>query len=176
MPSQGPNTTAAWITDGSGFSAWIIPANAEFSDDLYATTTLLLLDDFSDQLTGTAWGFAIPASATISGFQVAVEAKSTGTLADLGVRLFKAGPVFSDNRATFTDLPAVDTVRLYGGVSDKWGLTWSPAEVNAGGFGVAYGVFCSGVAGTASVDQITITVFFTVGQVQWMMMGVGAPQ
>lgn len=181
MPSQGPNATGSWFTDATGAVPWINPTNAQFSDNIYSTATILNLDDVSDALVGDTWGFAVPAGATINGFIFSVEVKGTGGIADVGVFLAKPGPVFSVNKATITPLPGVDTLISYGGAADLWGLgPVTFADVNSPAFRGQYTVLnISGVAETASVDQGLLTVFFTpaaTGRVQWQIMGVGAPQ
>jgi hypothetical protein len=181
MPSQGPNSTPNWISDLRGFETWSIPPNAELSDNIYTDVFLFGGGDFSDGLTGNTWNFAIPVSATINGFIVTVEVKAdTALLAqDLGIFLIKPPATFSANRATISFISTVESVIVYGGAADLWGLAWTPADVNDPLFGVSYSV---GDAGPGIVDvfvdQITVTVFFTLatGRVAWQIMGVGAPQ
>lgn len=177
MASQGPLTTASWYSDATGFGAWIVPPDAEFSDDIY-TVVNLGFGDFSDSLRGFAWGFTIPPSATINGIQFDVERKCDfGGMVNVGVFLFK-GAIASANRSDGLPLPLVDTFASYGGPADLWGLAWTPADINAATFEAGYAVFNDGgPPENAYVDQGVVTVFFTLsGRVQWQMMGIGAPQ
>lgn len=76
------------------------------------------------------------------------------------VRLVKAGVVVGDNKATVTQYPSGDVVAQYGGATDLWGTTWTPAEVNASNFGV---VLSSTVtAGLAKVDSIAVLVVYSL--------------
>jgi hypothetical protein len=51
----------------------------------------------------------------------------------------------------------------YGSSTDLWGTTWTPADINAAGFGAALAVTeisSRGANETAHVDHITITVHY----------------
>ncbi|MBK6281838.1 MAG: hypothetical protein IPF54_03470 [Draconibacterium sp.] len=74
----------------------------------------------------------------------------------------KAGVPVGDNKAnTTTDWPTSETAFPYGGTSDLWGTTWTPAEINAINFGVSL-VANSNNNRTAYVDYISIAVTYTV--------------
>jgi hypothetical protein len=83
---------------------------------------------------------------------------------DSVVRLVKAGTVVGDNKAATTAAdywPFSDEVKEYGGSSDLWGTTWTPAEVEAATFGVVISAD-TGTNWTARVDHIEMTVYYTV--------------
>ncbi len=54
----------------------------------------------------------------------------------------------------------IDATVTYGGSSDLWGETWTPADINAAGFGAAIAV--TDGLDTAGVDHITAKVYFTL--------------
>jgi hypothetical protein len=51
----------------------------------------------------------------------------------------------------------------YGGPTDKWGGEWTPADINAGGFGVALAATYTGQTGSeqARVNSILVTVHYS---------------
>jgi large repetitive protein len=180
MASQGPNTTASWITVAGPGDPWNFPTNAQFSDDIYADVTLVAIGSSSEPLQGSAWGFTIPATATIDGIQVDWEIVGDPQVVDNNVRLVRPPATLSSNLATSTGFPAVDTVRTYGGPATLWGLAWTPANINSAVFAARFGVGVGAPGdGFAAVDQGKVTVFFTdagSSRVQWLQFGVGAPQ
>ena len=52
----------------------------------------------------------------------------------------------------------------YGGATDRWGTTWTPADVNATGFGVGLTpmYLLTGGNGRAYVDFIRATVYYSL--------------
>ncbi len=79
---------------------------------------------------------------------------------DVNVRIVKAGVVQTTNLAsTLTAWPEVDAYQAYGGPTNLWGTTWTPADINNAGFGAAISGRVQN--GTAAVDHIRITVFLT---------------
>lgn len=163
MTSQA-KTPATIVDDaGVGTIAWTNPANAGVSDDVYATaaTTTGLTTHY---LNAQNCGFSIPADARIDGIAVAVERKSSGVNhIDFRARIIKGGAISAAYTLGQAQVwPSTDGVAIYGGPADLWALAWTPADINGGGFGFALAVRQSGGAGqTASVDAITITVYYT---------------
>ena len=68
----------------------------------------------------------------------------------------------ADNKAMPGVWSVAETTQTYGGPSDLWGSTWTPAEINAGGFGVAFAATYTGATGSeaARVDAIRVTVHY----------------
>jgi hypothetical protein len=87
------------------------------------------------------------------------------TLKDNSIKIVKANGTFgTENKAdTATNWPTTDTYASYGGSSDLWSETWTPADINDVDFGVALSVVQAGddYGVTASVDHIRITVYYT---------------
>jgi len=77
---------------------------------------------------------------------------------DNSVRLMKGGAFVGNNLANTTaPWPIADAYASYGGATNLWGTTWTPAEVNNVGFGVGLSAVVQN--GTAEVDHIRITIF-----------------
>ena len=162
MPSIGPVNLTHWEDLGGGFAGWSNPANAEASDNAYATCAIA--SDYSNALKGSQrTGAIVPATATIDGIKVEIEASApSGDIADNYVDLYKNGVVVNHNQATQSNLPATDGYRTYGGAADLWGTTWTAGDVNdLAGFGLVYGVEVIGAGGTARVDHARITIYYT---------------
>lgn len=118
----------------------------------------------TDRLVITGFGFSIPTNATIVGIVGEIKCSKGGTqvLADAEVKLVKGGVVQSTNKASGTDWnQTTDIFRTYGGAADLWSTTWTPANANASGFGIAISVTkVSGGAANARVDFARITIYF----------------
>lgn len=122
----------------------------------------------SHYLKMTNFGFSIPSSATIVGLACIVKRSGTtgnGTISDNHVCAVKGGTIqtSTDYRATGA-WPNTLTNQSYGGSADMWGNTWAYSDINSSGFGFALSANLSGSSGTitASVDAITVTVYYTV--------------
>lgn len=161
MGTFGPALGVTAANDsGVGSVAWSSTINALLSDD-NAATAVLLITQQSQYLVVSNFQFAIPLDAAVVGIQVDIERKGSvlsGTQ-DASVRLFKAGVAVGDDLAAGGSWPSSDAVATYGGASSLWGTTWTPADINASGFGVA--ISATALLGvTVSVDQITVTVTY----------------
>ncbi|HKS27837.1 MAG TPA: hypothetical protein VJS44_08460 [Pyrinomonadaceae bacterium] len=114
----------------------------------------------------TGFGFAIPGGATITGLKVRIKRRQTdaSTTRDNVVSLTKNGSagVGTNKAASATNWPMSLTSVEYGGATDLWGTTWTPAEVNASTFGLALRVRDASSGATAEVDVIEVTVYYTV--------------
>ena len=81
---------------------------------------------------------------------------------DHEIRLVKNNTVTGANYAIPNIWPdGIDTIVAYGGSTDLWGTTWTPAEINDTAFGAA--VAAEHVLNSSSipkVDQILITVWY----------------
>lgn len=168
MASEGPNSPDTAVDDATiGTVAWNNPGNVLASDDSRAAVTLSL-NAISHYLKVTDFDFAIPAGSAINGIVVEVERQSNATTGtrDEQVRLVQGGTVGGNNKAdTVTVWPLnTDTIATYGGAADLWGLTWTPADINATDFGAVVAAKNYDVPNrTARVDHIRITVYYAVG-------------
>ena len=158
--SQGPKDPTSAVNDSSfGSLAWGFPERVYTSDDQSAGVSPL--GSPTQYLKATSFGFSIPAPALIEGISVDVEKRSSsGTVFDARVRIVKGGVVGATDRAMGGTWPTTDTVFVYGGTSDLWGETWTAADINSSGFGVA--ISADDNIDTAAIDHISITVTYSL--------------
>lgn len=172
--SQGPlgAGTAATLVNGTSTN-WTNPGNITASDSTYATVTLASTAT-SYYLQANTFGFSIPATATVNGVVVEVQKFATTAsknfMEDQTVSLMVGGTITGNNYATTATWPSTNSFVSYGGTADTWGLSLTPAQVNATNFGAAIAatnVHTSGASSslTASVDYVRVTVYYTVNAV-----------
>jgi hypothetical protein len=155
--------TAATV-DGTG-EPWIIPGGSLAADDgSGASVTFTAAADGAEDLHATNFGFSLPTDATIHGITVEINrwASATKVIRDENIQLL-GGTADGDNKASIDDWTNNQSdLASYGGASDTWGLTWTPAQINSSDFGVLLDVTKSGVdTRTATVDFIRITITYT---------------
>ncbi len=122
---------------------------------------------YRDHLLTDQFALEVPAQAVIRGIQVGVRrAGFDGSIGDDSVRLLKAGQPAGAERAAAEPWasPKLEWAE-YGGSDDLWGVSWTPAEVNAAGFGVAQSVLYGKTVGNsrAYVSQVRVTVYYSNG-------------
>jgi hypothetical protein len=158
-----PNTTG---NNGSiGLRDWNSDANVTSSNDVYTSVTALLIGDDTHYHVSSNYGFSIPNTAVICGIEVRVERGEGGLLAnvtDNSVLIVKGGTITGNEHALAGGWGGADAVATYGSSSDTWGLSWTPADVNASNFGLAFSANLGGVAvlPSARIDQIRIRVWY----------------
>jgi len=165
--TRGPGATGNCTDDNSiGTLTWTNPGNAFSSNNVYATRTVD--GTTSHYIKCLNYGFTIPATATILGITVNVERKSSSTANggsfDAAMRIVQGGTIGTSDRSTTTQYTTADVTEAHGGATDLWGLTWTPADINAANFGAAFAATKPSSAGgshTVSVDFIEITVDYT---------------
>lgn len=166
-----PNSGSVFSDDSAvGNRSWSNPSHAQSSDDSYVAASLTSSGDQTHYLKATGYGFSIPPGSIINGIQVSVERKQVCTstcsgsvVTDNIIRLVKGGVVSGSNKASVTSWPLTDTTVQYGGSGDLWGTTWSASDINNANFGAVLSAHRSiGGSRNLSVDQISITVFFTI--------------
>ena len=168
----GPRyATTAADSSATGTFAWSNPSGALTSGDGLFAGVLVNAGSssaFSHNLNLSAFGFAIPAAATVLGIGVDIAMSNSGTAVaeDTSVFLIKAGTVQTTNRATFAPIQPPLTTRTYGGPADLWGGTYAPSDINNSGFGVSFAVgTLPGASGQANVavDFIRVTIYYQYG-------------
>jgi hypothetical protein len=136
------------------------------SDGLYATAGSTASTGTTHYLKATNFGFNIPTGATISGIKVFISKGSfgSGLVVDNHVYLVKAGVIQAVDRASATPWGPTIGGFPYGGQTDLWGGTWTPADINNSGFGVAlsaswtFGGLSTVIAG---IDYVEIVIYYT---------------
>jgi hypothetical protein len=183
--SAGPLSPATVVEDATvGTRTWENSGNAKAFDGSAAKIAAFTFGQVSKYLKATKHGFAIPGTATIKGIELRVrrrspnpksESSSNSNLADQSVKLVKAGSIVGSEHASSTRWPKEawgDAV--YGGPADLWGTTWTPAQINAEGFGAALAARNVQIAtsDTAEVDGFQITVYYSEGEGEkWATLG-----
>jgi len=165
MSSQLQILAGTVIDDATvGTVSWSNPNNAKVSDNVY--TTALGPGPFltySHYLKVTNFGFSIPVGAIISGILVEIEIKVAGGAGgkDSRIQIVKSdGTIGTTNKATNMALPTTEIYISYGGSSDLWDETWTPANINDIDFGSVFSATITKWA-TVSVDHVRITVYYT---------------
>ena len=166
MATAGPNAPGTMADDAAvGGGVWATVDNAKVNDTSYATNSGGIPD--THYLKATAFGFAIPAGATINGIQVGITRKANDSSKfayadDNIVKLVQGGAVVGNSKASAgTKWPTADGTVTYGTTSDLWGATWTDSQINASNFGVVLSANTNSV--TASVNFISVTITYTAG-------------
>ena len=155
---------------GTGSLAWSAYSDAwgPANDGFWATVSDSTPGTFySNWLRTNSYGFAVPANAIIKGIEVSVVADGqggVGTYLDK-INLARAGVVESTGKTDATPLSNYFDWHTYGGPSDLWGASWTPADINNNGFGVAVSArIVNGMGDYTAVDVDTayIKVYYTV--------------
>jgi len=168
--TKSPGTIVNDTTVGT--VAWNNPTNAAASDDVYATVGINAGQEiqYSNYLKCTNFGFAIPTNAIIKGVQIDIERHaslntSNNHVCIQAVRLVKGGTPQGSSKLSSQYWPLSDAYESLGGSADMWGLTLTPADINASNFGVVLEAVLYAPAGydsiTGYVDHIRITVYYT---------------
>jgi len=172
VASIGPVAFATFSDDSTvGTVSWLTPGNAAASDNTYATASsaATATSHYLKGLNASAGLSAIGNSDTVDGFVISVERKasinSADHVTDSTIRPVVGGTISGTNKAdTTTNWGTSDTVINYGSSTDTWGLAGlTGADVKSSTFGVALSVAISKTFSslTASVDAITLTVYYT---------------
>lgn len=176
MTTAGPHNPSTVVDNGGGYS-WSNPSNATSSNNSYAVADGISAGvdpDFTSRLKATGFGFAIPAGATILGIVAEIEVKasmtgSPGTSVDCSdneALLVKAGTASGTNKSAAAGITTTDTYKSFGGPTDLWGLSLTPADVNSSDFGFQYRAsFNEDNNSTISVDHIRLTVHYSLPSV-----------
>lgn len=157
-----PTTTTT--TNGSGIDGqWANPANI-FSDNGSDATSVFLdpPPNVTDDLQGATFGFAIPTNAVIDGIKLEMEVPASTRWFEAAsfLKLQKAGSYVGNNKSGTGSVSS--NVYTYGGSTDLWGTTWTPAQINAAGFGFGFSAAFTSSPNdfTIGVDYVRITVYW----------------
>lgn len=169
--STGFVNGTTFATDNStGSYDFSVPSNAQTSDNIRTSAASLIsvLSANTYYLKITGFNFSIPAASSICGVSVEVESRATGVILtaavkDNEVRLVKGGVITGNNYAKAADWPSSDGVTSYGGTSDLWGTTLTPADVNSSGFGIAISARIIALVAalpSADIDNIRLKITY----------------
>lgn len=148
--------------DRAGLPAWSNPTNIEW--ELLAATWSGT-DQPSDWLRGSDFGFSVPTDATIVGVKLDMyRLEISGSVLNLLLYLVDSDGVNTGNSKHKTNEYWSGFQEVsYGGASDLWGATLTPAIVNSANFGARMSVGAIG-ASSCSVTWYKITVYYTVAE------------
>lgn len=171
--SSGEKSSSTAAT--SGVVAWTNPNNAKTKDETYATSKLELPNFETGKLTLTNFGSVVPTGVTIIGIQVTLWAKVTtisGGPRVLASRmaLLREGTESSNLGASgtipFGGIAGTETAYTFGGPETLWGLTWTPAQLNAATSGLVLQLNNASASGvcTVEVDAALITAYYLTAE------------
>jgi hypothetical protein len=149
--------TVAANVDRAASAAWTTPGNVVSDNGSNASVAVP-----SDYLVTSAYGFTIPANATIVGVTVRVEATETGGgNSNYIPQLHSATTptLIGSAKTAVTVNGTTPVVSSNGGASDLWGATLTPLIVNNAGFGVS--IWSTDTGNTLSIDYVTIAIEYT---------------
>ncbi len=156
--------TLAANVDRAASGNWTTPTNVYSDNAPVATgaTGNAFVSVPADYLVTSAYGFTIPAHATIVGVTVRVEAAETGGGSSSYIPQLHSNTTptligSAKTAVTVTNTTAV--VYSSGGTSDLWGATLTPAIVNNAGFGVS--IWSTDTSNVLYVDYVTIAIEYT---------------
>lgn len=152
------------IPFGTPKLTWSYPIRIYLSDSSYAYKRHYQ-EDITEWLRATTFGFTIPDGAVIDGIEVRIEkfTNVTNTIEDYSCKIVKAGSEQGTGHGQ-AYWPTSKTYIYYGGATDKWGLTWTVAQINASNFGVSLSAInYESTSAIAYVDHVQIRVHYSVG-------------
>ncbi|MFL5763607.1 MAG: T9SS type A sorting domain-containing protein [Bacteroidia bacterium] len=120
---------------------------------------------YSRYLQARQFGFSVPGTATILGIEVTIvrSAPVAGIIKDTIVNIMQSLSAIGTDRSAPGFWPATYTSQVYGSPTDLWGLSWTPANVNAPSMTVQLKIANtdpSTVTGV-NVDYISMTVYYS---------------
>lgn len=110
----------------------------------------------------------IPAGSTIDGIEASIRylrGSSSFSVQTTAVKFVKGGAVSGNDIGGAGDWPTAETTKVYGGATEKGGLSWTVSDVTASDFGIAFSVtYSGGMVGVdpgALIDFVQIRVYYT---------------
>lgn len=157
------NPSGIDIVTAYGTHDWLTPDNAKLSNNAYAYAIGGVSGGITHYLRGYSFAMAVPAGATIDGIYVRIEKRSgvDGTK-DQRVRIVKGGFTGATDRSNANFWPTSDGFVYHGSSSDKWGETWTVADINHAWFGVVISANIWEGRKRAYIDVLQIKVYYTV--------------
>jgi hypothetical protein len=166
---SGPNSagTAVQVAFSGSAAAWNNPGNLAFGGSTGSNLTVGGSAN-SAYLNCANFGFNIPAGATVTGIQANIVWTDNNEfdVADNNIFALQAGVTVGSNQSLGTLIQNLPSTATYGSSSNLWGATWTPTDINNGGFGISLQLFNQNNTGdafaTAFVNSVALVVYFTV--------------
>ena len=170
--STGPIFPTTYATSGQG-AGWGNLVGVQYVDNSPAYVDLAQFPTcnnfmcyYSNVASFSQFNFAIPGGSTITGIQIDMLQRVSspgGGIHDsvlvLSLNGIPVGNIYV-NPNNWSDVP---TVYTYGGATDSWGSSWTAASINDPTFGFMFQVTNSSYNQPASVDHLTMTIYFQTG-------------
>lgn len=121
---------------------------------------------YSNVASFTNFGFTIPLNATIHGIKVDVVQRVSspgGGIRDSSLVLVLNGTALSSDYADPSYWLDTPTSNVYGDSTDTWAYSWTVNEINDPGFGLEYRLTNDSYDQPASLDYLSMTVFYQTG-------------
>lgn len=163
MASQGPNNPATATNLAQTGYAWSNPNNVFASDSSYAIATPI--SNFADSLQVNNFGFSIPTGATIDGivFEIQRVSAAVSNYYFFETKAMKALTKVGTSHADFNYWTTTEAYITLGNSTDLWGTTWTPAEINATGFGIQLLVANdSNNSVSGKINHVRCTVYYSL--------------
>ena len=143
---------------------WLTPENTYVEDGNFSNAFGVAVASKSQALYSRTFGHAVPVDATVVGIEVSVARQANqADIRDDTFRLAESGAAIGDEKATATHWSLnSNRTDVYGGPTDTWGLTLTPARVNDATFGVFMSAYREGGLGAAKIDYVAMTIYYTL--------------
>lgn len=153
--------------DRDGNEAWISPQYIQTEEN--GSYCSVGLNDYSDWLRASNFNFSIPDTARILGIKVEINRDSdSAVIKDSSLRLVNNnGTNIGDDKSSASIWPISSETAIYGGTTDLWNATLTPAIVNSSNFGVRLSAFNTFLSG--SVDAYVYWIKVTIYYVEWTL-------
>jgi hypothetical protein len=169
--TAGPNSAANASATNSGafwanFSGVSAVDNSMMYVDLadYPTCTNGFNCYVSNIATVYGFNFSIPSSATIVGLELSLR-KMVGTptnqVRDSLLKLSSNGTTIGSEHKSSATWPLTFAYVNYGGATDTWNASLTPAIVNDPNFGFQYKLTNPSFSVTAQVEHVTMTIYYS---------------
>jgi hypothetical protein len=158
MSSTGNVFPTAGASVSRAATAWT--ASGEIVSDNTTDATCSSGASGSDYLVASAFGFSIPSDATILGITVRIEASEhTAGTESLNAQLQDGSAALIGSSSAQAINGTAKSVYTYGGTTDVWGATLTPAIVNDPDFGVRMWFTTTH---DVRIDYVTIAVEYSI--------------
>ena len=162
MPSTGFTLAGAGADLGS---SWTSPGNIT-ADDAVVAVGVAILSGSTSTLKASTFGLAVPTGAIINGVETRVQVNhqggiESGTLSSVNVGA--SDSTLGTAKSPAHSVTSTPTDFDDGNSTDLWGLTLTPALVNAADLQVRVVFTAGGLGMNAEVDAIWVNVHFTLG-------------
>jgi hypothetical protein len=147
-----------WLAVGGALSESGMTANAAH--------LVVVAIPYDDSLVLTNFGVSIPDDATVTGIQFRVRrATIDGNAVDDNVQILQNAIPTGTNHGQTSAWPRTLIHTSYGGADDLWGISWTPADIRATGFGISISLRYTGSSAgneVAYIDSVRVTLFYTI--------------